>query len=417
MTPEELQIALRLGVAGLGGLMVGVEREWSGRQDGHKARFAGVRTFLMLALVGALGATLQELGHDLAGVVLLAAAGSLVVTAYAVRAIRGEIESSTEVAAVLSLGGGFIAGLGLLHISFAVFSLTALVLVEKGRLHGLVSRIPPATLEAAVRFAVLSLVILPLLPAGPYGPEPGIYPQELWSLVLIFSGLSFAGYMALRLVGPHRGYGVAGLLGGLISSTAVTLTFSRHSRDKTELGGALALGVLAACSVMYLRVVVVASLLSRSLGLALLPLLALPFVVGLISVALVYRGQETSQGVPELPKSPLDLGSSLQMAALFQLVLYGVHYAREWLGDAGVLFTAALLGLTDVDALTISMVKLAREGASLELAATALCLGVLSNGVLKLTVAAVIGKGRFRRVVAAGLTGLLVSGALALLVF
>ncbi len=414
MTPEELQIAIRLGVAALGGLMVGIEREWSGAKDGHPQRFAGVRTFLLLALIGGIAATFQELGHIGAGVTLLAATGLLCVVAYGLRALRGEIESTTEVAAVLTVGGGFVAGLGLLHVSIAVFAATALVLVEKGTLHGLVQRIPSETLEAAARFAVLSLVILPLLPQGPYGPEPGFRPQEIWALVLIFSGLSFAGYMALRVVGPHRGYGVAGLLGGLISSTAVTLTYARQSREKESLGSALALGVLGANCVMYLRVLTVSSLLSRTLGLHLLPLLALPFVVGLLTTALVYRLQGRNSSEVELPKSPLGLTSSLQMAVLFQLVLYGVYYARELFGNAGLLATAALLGLTNVDALTISMVKMAASGSAYELAARALCVGVLSNTLLKLTLTVLVGKGAFRRTVAGGLAGLAVSGALAL---
>lgn len=414
MTPEELAIATRLGVAALGGLMVGIEREWSGGRDGQPTRFAGVRTFLLLGLIGGLAATLQGLGHGAAGVVLVAAVAALAIAAYIPHALDHRPDGTTEVAAILVVGAGFLAGMDLLHVSFAVFAVTALVLVEKGHLHGLVSRIPSETLEAAARFAVLSVVILPLLPAGPYGPEPGFKPQELWALVLIFSGLSFAGYMALRAIGPHRGYGVAGLLGGLISSTAVTLSFSRVCREKPTLGGPLALGVLAACAMLYVRVTAVCLALNQPLGLAVLPYVGLPFLLAAMVVGLVYvvQGKEASEA--ELPRSPLGLWNAVQLAVLFQVVLYGVHYVRQLFGDAGVLATGALLGLTDMDALIISMVKLARDPASEALAARALGIGIFANTLLKLALAVFIGTGVFRRTVAGGLIGLAVAGGLTL---
>jgi nucleotide-binding universal stress UspA family protein len=142
--------------------------------------------------------------------------------------------------ALVVLAAGYLAGLGRLGPASAIFAVTALVLVEKSRIHGLVHRIRSETLEAAARFAVLALVVLPLLPEGPFGPGPGLRPRELWALVLVFSGLSFAGFVAPRVVGGDRGWGLSGMLGGLISSTAVTLTHARESRQSPGLGRALA---------------------------------------------------------------------------------------------------------------------------------------------------------------------------------
>jgi uncharacterized membrane protein (DUF4010 family) len=225
-----METVLRLGVAALGGLAVGVEREWSSSRGERAPRFAGVRTFLLLGLIGGLAADLHVRGETVAGALLLAAAAALVVAAYVMAARGGDVDGTTEVAALLVLAVGMLAGLGQLALASALSAATALVLVEKTRIHSLVQAMQPQTLQAGARFAVLALVVLPLLPEGPFGPSPGIRPRELWALVLLFSGLSFAGFIALRLAGPGRGHGVAGLLGGLISSTVVALTFARESR-------------------------------------------------------------------------------------------------------------------------------------------------------------------------------------------
>jgi uncharacterized membrane protein (DUF4010 family) len=201
---DALLVATRLGVAALGGLAVGIEREWSARARARPARFAGVRTFLLLGLLGGLGATLADLAGPAVGLVVVASAAALVVGAYIVTAHGGgDVDGTTEVSALVVLAAGSLAGTGHLALASALSALTALVLVEKGRIHALVHRLHSETLEAAARFAVLALVVLPLLPEGPFGPTPGLRPRELWALVLLFSGLSFGGFLALRLVGPR----------------------------------------------------------------------------------------------------------------------------------------------------------------------------------------------------------------------
>ena len=220
---------------------------------------------------------------------LLGTAAALVVAAYVMAARGGDVDGTTEVAALLVLAVGALAGTGELALACALSALTSLVLVEKTRIHSLVLRMDPAALVAGARFAVLALVVLPLLPEGPFGPPPGIRPRELWALVLLFSGLSFAGFVALRLVGPGRGHGVAGLLGGLISSTAVTLGFARESREQPQAGRALALGVIAACTVLYLRVALLSSILNPAVSLAAVPYLAGPLAVGVLAAVFLIR--------------------------------------------------------------------------------------------------------------------------------
>jgi len=405
---ETQQILLRLAAAALGGLAVGIEREWSARRDGDHSRFGGVRTFLLLGLAGGLAAAVGREDPRL-GLVMLAGAAALVVVAYLVSAWKGTIDATTEVAAVVVLGAGLLAGTGRLVLASAVFAATALVLAEKGRMHAAVERIQSAELEAGARFAVLALVVLPLLPAEPWGPYGGIEPRRLWILVLIFAGLSFAGYIALRVAGPERGYGLAGLLGGVVSSTAVTLNFARESRGHDRLARALGVGVLAASAVLPVRVLVLSGVLNLEVARALVPALLPAILAGAGAVLLALRSRDRNATREEvLPGNPLRLTAAIQMTLLFVAMLWLLAAVRDRFGSAGLLGTSALLGLTDLDALTYSMSKLAASGTPAATAVHALLIGMISNTAFKAVLAAILGSPDFRRV---SLIGLAVFGA------
>jgi len=274
-----------------------------------------------------------------------------------------------------------------------------LLLVEKSRLHALVGRIDDVGLVAGVRFAVMALVVLPLLPSGPYGPLGGIRPRELWALVLLFSGVSFLAYVARRLLGAGHGYVVTGLLGGLVSSTNVTITFARMSRLDPASDRALAFGAVAANAMLFPRLLVAVAVLNLPLVLPLIPYLAVPGLLTAVVAALGWgRVEGGGAAVPPL-SNPLGLKAALQMTALFQVVLVLVHSAERIWGQAGLFGLAAILGLTDVDALTVSMATGATRTATLQTAASAIAVGVLSNTVLKSAAAVSIGSARFRTVV------------------
>ena len=248
-----------------------------------------------------------------------------------------------------------LAGLGHLAFSSAVIAVTALLLIEKSRVHALVDRMDDTAVRAGIRFAVMAVVLMPLLPTGPYGPLGGVRPRELWVFVLFFSGISFAGYIARLFVGARHGYLVAGLLGGIVSSTSVTLSFSRASRREDEsVGRPLAYGVLAACTTLFVRVGVATAVLSLPLALRLLPLIAAPFVVGVAAVLIGMRRPRQERPEVSRLQNPLQFGAALQMAALFQAVLFAVEAVRTTWGDVGLVVSGAILGLADVDALMIS---------------------------------------------------------------
>jgi uncharacterized membrane protein (DUF4010 family) len=401
-------------VATIGGAAVGLERQWSGHASGPNARFAGIRTFTLLGMLAGVCGWLWTEGQPLAATALLACAAALVVVAYAAASHR-DVEGTTEVAALVVLAAGTMSGLGYLTLGSGVIAVSCLLLAEKTSLHAFVRRFDDTGIRAGARFAVMAIVVLPLLPAGPFGPLGGVRPRTLWALVLFFSGLSFVGYVARRMAGAQHGYPMAGLLGGLISSTNVTFTFARTSREPGAPALPLAAGVVAACTVMLLRVFVACLVLNAPLAVALVPFLAAPFAAGAAALvfALRTRGAEPDSA-PE-PENPLQIGAALQMAGLFQLVLFGVYLLEARFGNAGLFVSGAVLGLTDLDALTISMARSSAASGVVSPAARAIAIGILSNTLLKGALAAVIGRGRFRALAVAGLGLMAVAVAASLL--
>lgn len=405
-----LDAAVRLAIAALVGLAVGTEREWSGHASGPQARFAGMRTFLLLGMLGGAAGLCFLWNYAVAGGVLLAAGAAFVAVAYAmaVRRSGADIDGTTEGAALVVLALGVLSGLGQMGLAAGAVAVVIFALGEKERLHWVVRKIGEREMRATLQFAVLALVVLPLLPAGPYGPLGGIRPRALWAIVLFFAGLNFAGHIARHAVGPKRGYGVTGLLGGLVSSTAVTLQFSRLSRGDDDLSRPLALGVLGACTVLVVRVFAAASVLNAGVARALVPYLVPSALVGVVLVAIALRHPWPAVSEEAKPEthSPLRLWSAIQLALAFQLAMMLLALMQQLWGRAGVLTSAAALGLTDVDALTVSMCRSVADGSTVPLAAQGIAVGILSNTVLKLGVALTLGSPRFRKAVLPGFLAL-----------
>lgn len=410
MQPSPPSHPLLIVAAALGGLAVGIERQWSGHAQWH---FAGVRTFTLLGGLAGLAGWMWQRGDQLPAIVLLAAAAALVVAAY-LAASQREIDGTSEVAALVVLAAGFLSASGSLELGSGIIALTVLVLVEKGRLHAWVQALNDAEIRAGARFAVMAVVILPLLPEGPFGPLGGVRPRQLWTIVLLFTGLGFLGYIARRLVGVGRGSLVTGLLGGLVSSTQVTLAHARASRDQPALGLPLACGALAASTVLFVRTVAAAALLAPALAGAVLPSLLAPAACGALCTLLTMR-PAADPPPAEAPANPLQLRAALLMALLFQAVLTLVAAARGAFGETGLLASSALVGVSDVDAVTVSMARMLAEGVDATSAAEALAVAILSNTLLKLLLAAVVGRGRFRAVTVAGLAAISLATAVSVL--
>ena len=399
-------------VAILGGAAVGVERQRSGHASGPDARLGGIRTFTLLGTVAGISGLLIDADYPIPAALLIGGGLALIVAGY-VRASKHDIDATTEVAALVVLGAGVLSGLGQLRLAAALTTLTVLLLAEKPRLHGMVARLDEPTMLAAARFAVMSAVILPLLPEGPFGPGPGFKPRELWMLVLLFAGISFVGYIAQRLSG-NAGYPLTGLLGGLVSSTSVTLTFARLSHPHPEQGAALAAGAVAASVVSLIRVAVAVAVLDASVLTELWKYLAALSIAALVAVVFAWRSLRGSSSEQPEPKNPLQLRNAIEMALLFQVVLFAVFYVREWIGENGLMAGGFVLGLTDVDALTLSMTRSVANGTTILAASRAIAVGIVANSLLKATIALSIGSGRFKWLAAGSLIAMAAAGAGAL---
>jgi uncharacterized membrane protein (DUF4010 family) len=280
------------------------------------------------------------------------------------------------------LVSGVTAGLGHPGIAAALYAWTLLLLIEKSWLHALVNRIGRIELEAAAQFAAMALIVLPLLPSGNLGPRGILNLRSLWTLVLVFSALSFVGYLARKTMGANIGWVLTGLIGGLVSSTQVALSFSRDSRSHPESYGPLSGGVIAATSVSMLRVCILCLLLRPALAIATLVYVIAPLSIGVLFT--VYSLRRPSRECASLKeKNPLHVLTAAYLALIFIAAQYAVTFARAWLGNAGMFGSAGLVGSIDIDALVASLAPMVRQGMETSSAARVMAVGILGNTALK----------------------------------
>ena len=240
--------------------------------------------------------------------------------------------------------------------------------------------------------------------------------RDLWMLVLLFSGMSFVGFIAQRLSGA-AGYPLTGMLGGLVSSTSVTLNFARLSKTHQRQDAPLATGAVAASTVLFLRVAIAVAILDATLLPVLARYLAPPFIAGLGAVALAWRSLRGSHAEGGSVGNPLQLKNAIELTLLFQVVLFVVFYVRQWAGDSGLMVTGFVLGLTDVDALTLSMTRGVATGIAIEMACRAILMGIIANSIMKAIISFAIGTRRFGWQAGAALIAMAAAGGAALVLF
>jgi len=412
--PESLGLALRFAAALALGVMLGLERERSKPETGG---FAGVRSFALISLAGALSAYFDlELAQPELALGVFAAIAAIVLVSYAVTARLGELGSTTEISALLAFLLGSLCMRGEVGLAAGLAVASGAVLALKEWLHRLAQRIERTDVEATLQFAIVTLVVLPLVPDASFGPPPldVVNPYQIWLMVVLISGLNFASYLLVKVVGAEHGIGLTGLLGGLVSSTAVTLGFSQRSRQHPEQAPALALGILIAWSVMFVRVPLLVAVVAPPLALALAPgmlALALP---GLALCAARWRRRRSAETASvRAGPNPFELGQAIRFGLLFGAVTLASKAAELAFGDAGLYLAGALAGLTDVDAIALSMGKLVSGGgASLDVAARSVVIAVIANTLLKGALAAALGAPALRRALLPALAAILAGGAL-----
>jgi len=422
---DSYELYLSLALAAAAGLLIGIEREQSAPRDESKESFVGgARTHPLVALAGGLSVLVSRETHWPVVAVALAALTAFLVVNYAQDVRRGAGRGLTSEAAflvsfllgALALTSDVIRPPERKYLSVAAVAVLATVLLSaKPTLTPLARRLTREDLSATLKFLVLAVVVLPLLPDRAYGPLDALNPRQIGVLVVLIAGINFLGYAAIRILGPQRGLGLTGLVGGLASSTAVTLSMSARAREEPRLADSLALAVVLASSVMFIRMgVLVAIVAPQLLGAAWSPLVAMAAAGLLASLWLYRRSRETPKADLKL-SNPVELWEALKFALYFTVVLVGSKAAATYLGAGGAYAAGAVAGTADVDAITLSLARLARSGLPAQVAVTSIFLAAASNTIVKAILSASLGGWAYGRRVATAFAIILAAGGAALL--
>lgn len=404
----------RLAVALAIGLLIGLDRE---RAEQRKALplYAGIRTFALIALAGALPLLLMEVAGVWPLVLSFVAVATMTVVAYLRTSAEGQVGATTEIAAVVTFLLGALAGAGQLQVAGAVAIAVAVLLVAKLRLEGASRALTEAELWAALELAVISAIVLPLLPNRGYGPWEALNPYEIWLVVVLVAGVSFTGFVAERVAGERAGMLSTAVLGALASSTAVTVAMAQRARADPARSAAPAAAATLAAAVMCVRVGVLCAVFGSGMLPRVLPAIAAMTLAGLVGAAWIARrpkGAVESSSRAAIA-SPLSLRTTLVFGAIYAATVLGIRAAREALGETGTLLVAVLSSLVDVDAAAVAFSRGARAASDAGLAATAVTVAMVTNTLVKLGIGLALGAGRFRRAVALGLGAVALAGAIA----
>lgn len=410
-----------LGLAAAAGLLIGLERERSAPEGGGDTFLGGARTHPLFALVGGVGTlAARELGPAALLVPLAALVALLVVNYHGdVQRDRGRGITS-EAAFLLSfLLGALACTRGVVEpttrrifVVAGVAVVATFLLSAKPTTHRLAHTLSREDVASTLKFLVVAVVVLPLLPDRTFGPLEVLNPYDVGRLMVLISALSFVGYAGIRLLGPQRGLGLTGVVGGLVSSTAVTLSMAGRARERGELVLPAALAVVLASTIMFIRMYAIVAVVNPSLApLVILPMTAATLAGLLASLWLGLRARRLGAGGgPVSFKNPFELGQALKFALLFAVVLVGSKAAAIHLGAAGTYAAGLLAGTTDVDAITLSMARLAGGEVTPQVAATTIFLGAAANTLVKAGMATVIGGWTFGQRVTWPLLAMLLAG-------
>jgi uncharacterized membrane protein (DUF4010 family) len=399
MTPAAapfLELAIALAI----GLIVGLERGWHGREQPEGGRVAGLRTFGLVGFAGGLFALLareSNIAFLIAGFALVGAA--LLLGQWRRMREDSDVGATTMVAAFITFALGALAVYGQPAIAAAGAVVTALLLGLKPRLHALIAGLEEQELMAALRLLLISVVVLPLLPDRGFGPYEALNPYEIWWFVVLLSGLSFLGYIAVKALGTGRGLMLTAAAGGLFASTAVAISFARLAHEKRATLDAsgrrvIVAGMLLAAAIMPLRLLVLVAVVRGDLiGPLLVPMLAMG-LTGMATAWYLARGMERPNTPALVVDNPVHVAAALRFAALLAFIMVLVPAVRDWLGGAGLYLLALISGVADVDAITLSTARLVGGEITAAIAVATILIAVAANTVAKVGWVALIAGGR-----------------------
>jgi len=423
----ELELAQRLGVAIALGALVGAERHWRERNEDDGQRTAGLRTYTLVGMfggvAGALELALRSGGASAWPGVLLAGffvafSGVFGLFQYREHQADNTYSVTSSIAAMVTFALGALAVLGDMRLAGAAGVVLVAILAAREALHRFIEALTFAELRSAIVLLAMTFVILPLVPDNPLGPFGGISPARIWTLAILLATISFVGYAAVKLLGERQGELVAGAIGGLLSSTATTISNARRATSGGDTDTLVA-GALASSLVSYART----TLLVFALAPVLLPRVGAALAGGAVVLgiaAVIFARRDAGQHEPGVTFNPFDLASVFQMAILLAAIAFAAKAASAWFGEAGVILVSGLAGLGDVDAPVITAAGLVNGGLSAEAATIAVLVAVGSNTLAKAAYGLLLGSTRFGLVfagasivaLAAGAAGFVLSKAL-----
>lgn len=411
---EHTDIFYRLFAATAIGFLVGLQREYA-YDDPDREIFTGIRTFALMGMLGGLAAlAAEQLVSPWPFVTVLLLSGGFLLVAFFVAAWRGDEGLTTEMAALTTILAGGLCYWNQLALAAAVGVGTTVLLSLKFEMKSFVQHITREDIFATLKFAVITVIVLPLLPNQPVGPPPfdvlNLY--KVWLMVVLISGLSFFGYLAIKIVGPEQGIGLTGLLGGIVSSTAVTLSFTQRSQREADLARPFAVAIFVAWTVMFARVIVTVAAINLELAMKVLVPMVASGAAGLVYCGYLYVAQQHSQREEMSFSNPFELGPAIKFGLLYAGILLFARTAQVGMGDAGVYLSSVIGGFADVDAIALSLAELSNtpESVNITVAAQGVVLAAMANTVAKGGIVLLGGATTMRRALLPGLLLILATG-------
>ncbi|MGE0771380.1 MAG: MgtC/SapB family protein [Cyclobacteriaceae bacterium] len=402
VTPYFLSLVVATGV----GLIMGLEREF------RKTTFAGIRTF---PLVSILGCVITFISQSTSVWLLVAAIASFILLigiTFFVRSSAGHEGITTEVSLIAAFVLGSMTAIGLITEALAAAVIVTTLLSLKEKFHSFIAKLTTDELYAFIKFIIISMLVLPFLPDANYGPNGILNPRDVGWIIVIVSSLSFAAYLLTKFSGEDKGILYTSVLGGLVSSTAVTWMLSSQSRKGHD-GVIYALGIIVSSAIMFLRVALLALIFNRQIFALLIWPCMLMSLAGFGYVFLMMRRRKPAETTTQaVLNNPVDLVNALGFGLLYVGIALLVYYAHAYFGKQGLYLSALISGLADVDAITISVSKLAGDLYTLHVGMVVIIIAMLSNTLVKLTVSLVKGAPGLRRSVLQGFGLIVTAGSL-----
>ena len=393
-----IQIGVVIGI----GLMIGLEREYSIHKENDEI-FAGARTFPLVALLGFLSGMLSQSISSWIAITSFAGVIALVSISYFALTKKNEIGATTEISFLITFVLGILVYAGKTQEAVACAVMVTLLLSLKFQFKDLLGRFPKRDYLDLVKFLIIASVILPILPDSKFGPYGILNPKEIWYVVVLISGVSFAGYIVTKLVGTQRGIIISGFVGGFVSSTVIAWDFSAKSRQDIQNSNLYAAGIILASTVMFVRILILVYIMNTELGKVLtIPTLIL-FFTGLIFSYFLSKRKSGGNEVSDIQFSnPLNLKNAILLTLFFVALQMLIQFVKEESGNSGIYLISGISGLLDLDAISLTLSKFDSDSETIRNSSIAILIAAISNTIFKLSIAIFKGHNELRKPVFLG---------------